>query len=78
MSKIQDVKETVYEHISGSDTVTITAAERWSITMIKNLKKRFPEQVEIICENADGSLLAHIPLDWMRIVPKKKTKTPNA
>lgn len=78
MSKIQDVKETVYEHISGSDTVTVTAAERWSITMIKNLKKRCPEQVEIICENADGSLLARIPFDWMRIVPKKKTKTPNA
>ena len=66
-----DFTETVYEHVSGNKTFTVTAAERWSKTMIKRLKERYPDEVEITAENNDGSLVAHIPTDWMRIVPKR-------
>jgi len=67
---VEEVKETVYEHISGGETFTITAAERWSVSVLRRLKEKYPAQVEIICTNPDGSLLAHVPADWMRIVPK--------
>lgn len=64
--------ETVYEHTNGIDTFTVTAAERWSIRMIKKLAEQYKDEVVIVHENADGSLVAHIPLSWMRISPKKK------
>ena len=64
--------ETVYEHIKGSDTFTVTAAERWSIGMIRRLKEKYPDQVDIRYINQDGSVLAHLPIEWMRIVPKKR------
>ena len=66
------MNETVYEHIQGNDTFTVTAAERASIGMIRRLKEKHPDEVEIVVENEDGSILAHLPYSWMRIVPKKK------
>ena len=65
------MKETVYEHIDGNDTFTVTAAERWSIGMIKRLAERFPERVDIVAENDDGSIVAHVPFEWMKIKPKR-------
>ena len=66
------MSETVFEHIRGNDTFTVTAAEPWSVGMIRRLQAKHPDQVEIICTNQDGSLLAHLPFEWMRIVPKRE------
>ena len=66
------MSETVFEHIRGNDTFTVTAAEPWSVGMIRRLQAKHPDQVKIICTNQDGSLLAHLPFEWMRIVPKKR------
>lgn len=65
-------KETIYEHISGADYFTVTAAERWSVGMIKRLKEKSPDSVEIVAENKDGSIVARFPQEWMRISPKRK------
>lgn len=67
-----EIKETVYEHESGKDTFTITAAERWSISMVRKLKEKHPGEVQIVAENSDGTLLARMPYSWMRITPKRK------
>lgn len=67
-----ELDETIYEHFRGDDTVTVTAAERWSIAMCKRLQRKYPDQVEIDHINKDGSMVVHIPFEWMRIVPKKK------
>ena len=66
-----EINETVYDHIKGRDTVTVTAGEQWSVNMVRRLKAQRPDEVEIVAENKDGSVLAHIPLSWMRIVPKR-------
>lgn len=66
------MRETVYEHIGGDETMTITAEERWSVNMIRKLKAKYPDKVTITYENYDGSLVAHMPAEWMRIVPKRE------
>lgn len=74
---MREIQETVYEHASDRSTFTVTAAESWSRAMVLRLKKKCPDEVEIVCENDDGSILAHLPLEWMRIVPKRRdTLTP--
>ena len=65
------VRETVYEHAAGSATFTVSAAERWSAAMLNRLAAEHPDEVEITARNQDGSLVAHVPLAWMRIVPKR-------
>ena len=67
-----EIHETVYEHMSGNPTFTVTAEERWSCGMIRRLSEKYPEEVKIIAQNQDGSILAHLPFEWMRIVPKRK------
>ena len=66
------MRETVYEHLDGGETFTVTAAERSSVAMLRRLKAAHPDEVEIVAENADGSVMAHLPYTWMRIVPKRK------
>lgn len=69
---MSELTETNYEHIKGGETFTVTAAEQWSIAMVRRLKEKYPDQVEIAYVNKDGSLLARMPFDWMRIVPKRR------
>lgn len=66
------IRETVYEHAAGSPTFTVSAVERWSVTMLSRLAAEHPDEVEITSRNQDGSLVAHVPFEWMRIVPKRK------
>lgn len=40
--------------------------------MIKRLKEKYPDEVDIQHTNKDGSIVAHIPIEWMRILPVKK------
>lgn len=63
--------ETCTDHVKGEDFFTVTAAETWSIAMVKRLKAKYPEEVEIRITNPDGSMVARLPFSWMRIVPKK-------
>ena len=65
--------ETCTDHVRGEGFFTITAAETWSIAMVKRLKAKYPEEVEIRITNPDGSVVARFPFAWMRIVPKRKT-----
>lgn len=68
------MKETIYEHADGNDTFTVTAAERWSVGMIRRLAEKHPGEVDITAENEDGSIVAHVPASWMRIIPKRSVE----
>ena len=65
------IRETVFEHEDGRDTATITAAEQWSVALMKKLAAEHPEEVSIY-ENKDGSIFAHVPWKWMKLVPPRK------
>ncbi len=39
---------------------------------IKKLAAERPEECEIVAENQDGSLCAHIPVAWIKINPAKQ------
>lgn len=66
------LNETCYDHVKGEKFFTMTAAETWSIAMVKRLKDKHPDSVDIRHTNPDGSMVVRMPFDWMRVVPKKK------
>lgn len=68
---MQEVRETIYEHQSGESVFTVSTQERAFISMLRKLKERRPEEVEIIAENSDGSLVAKLPVTWMKIRPPR-------
>ena len=34
--------------------------------------EEYPNDIELIAENQDGSILVHLPAAWLKIRPKKK------
>jgi len=65
------MSETVFEHLSGEETFTITAEEKWSINRIYRLKEKHPDDVKILFTNEDGSLLAQVPYKWIKVRPPR-------
>lgn len=45
---------------------------RFKTTRIKKLAAECPEECEILAENKDGILLAHIPVEWVKIIPPRQ------
>lgn len=70
-----DIQETAIEHCLGDTYATVTAAEGTTVRMIRKLAAAHPTDVQIIAENNDGSLLAHVPWRWVKIsAPRKMTE----
>jgi hypothetical protein len=70
---MNEIYETVYDHVSGEDYCTATATERWSKNMFNKLKEKYPNAVTIKAVNPDGSMVVQFPYSWFpKIRPKKK------
>lgn len=59
--------ENVIEWLKNSKVATVTLSQGKYITKIKKLAKQYPNEVEILKENADGSMLCHIPTSYIKI-----------
>ena len=57
-----EIKENVIEWITNDKTITVSLTQKRYINRVKMLAEKHPEDVEIVAENADGSLCAHLPL----------------
>ena len=66
------VTENVIEWLYGDKTVTLTLTTGRLKNKVLKLKEEYPEEVEIIRKNDDGSILAHLPLKWIKISPPRK------
>ncbi len=64
--------ENVIEWIKDQQRATLTLSQRRTITKVKRLAARYPDQCQIVAENKDGSICAHIPVSWVKISPPKK------
>ncbi len=63
------VNENVIEFLRDHERATVTFSQGRYKTRIRNLAKQRPEECQIVAENKDGSLCAHIPTSWIRINP---------
>ena len=59
---MDDIKETAWDHLSGEKTATLSTSEKKWIRMIESLKEKYPDQVDIRCRNADGSIVVRLPV----------------
>lgn len=63
--------ENCIEWIKGQPGATLTLSQGRYISRIKKLATEWPEDCQIIAENTDGSVCAHIPVTWVKINPPK-------
>lgn len=61
-----DVRENVIEWLNGEDTITATLNQVRYINKVKKLAIKYPDLVQILVENKDGSIVAHLPLKALK------------
>ena len=61
--------ENVIEFLENQQRATVTFSRGRYKTRIRKLAKSRSEECQIMAENADGSLCAHIPVAWIKINP---------
>lgn len=66
------IRETVFDHVAGENFVTVSTSESTWISRLQKLKANYPDDISIRHINTDGSLIAQIPKDWLKVKPKKK------
>lgn len=55
------------EFYTEYDTATVSFHKKKYINRILQLKEKYPDKVEIVAENNDGTLCARIPYSWVKI-----------
>ena len=67
--------ENVIEWIENDKVATITLSQRGQISKIRKLAEEHPEDVQILHNNADGSICAHIPVSYIKFrAPRELTE----
>lgn len=62
-----NVTENVIEFRLNEGTATVTFCQPRFITKIRKLAEKYPDECQITHENKDGSIVAHIPVKWIKI-----------
>lgn len=69
------VIENVIEFLVNQKIATVTLSQKKYINRVRKLAKDFPEACQIVADNQDGSIMAHIPTRWIRINPSSTPLT---
>ena len=67
MNDFMSCQDNTIEFLKNSPIATVTFSQGKYITKIRKLAKRFPDECQITHENQDGSIVAHIPVKWIKI-----------
>ncbi len=61
--------ENMIEFLENEERATVTFSQGRYKTRIRKLAKERPKECQVVAENPDGSLCAHIPVTWIKINP---------
>ena len=64
--------ENCIEWIRNSKTATLSFSQKRYVTKIKRLAEKYPDEIQIVYENNDGSIIAHIPVSAIHISIRKR------
>lgn len=71
-TSVDRCKENVIEFLENQERATVTFSQRRYISKIRKLAADHPKECEIVAENKDGSICAHIPVAWVKIIPPRQ------
>jgi len=59
--------ENVIEFLRDEKTASVTFCQGRYVSRIKKLATKYPDECQIVRENRDGSILAHVPVSWVKV-----------
>ena len=69
-NKMDSCQENCIEFLTNQKVMCVSFSQKKWVNRINKLAKDHPE-VEIVAENTDGSVTAHVPISWLKISPKR-------
>jgi hypothetical protein len=71
---MSNFNETACDYLSCDKHATFCSSETKWINKILKLAEQYPDEVEIqvLPENNQGMILAHVPKNWFKLAPKHK------
>lgn len=66
------MNENVIEWLNNDSEVTVTLNQRRYISKVKKLQEKNPDEVRIVAENKDGSIVAKLPIKYIKISAPRK------
>jgi hypothetical protein len=66
------MNENVIEWLNNDNEVTVTLNQRRYISKVKKLQEKNPDEVRIVVENKDGSIVAKLPIKYIKISAPRK------
>ena len=67
------MNEFAIEWINGSDYAGVTVPSGTALkSKLLRLAEKNSDEVKIVVENKDGSMFAHVPVNYIKISPPKK------
>ena len=66
------MNENVIEWLNNDNEVTVTLNQRRYISKVKKLQEKYPDEVRIVVENKDGSIVAKLPIKYIKISAPRK------
>lgn len=66
-----DISENNIEWYTGDKTVTLSFSQKKYVSKILKAAKDNSD-IDIVAQNEDGSICAHVPLSWIKISPPRK------
>lgn len=73
----REIKEMNVNYVDFDDLVSVTAYETKMIKTLRKLAEDHPEEVKIVAENMNGTIVAHLPKKYCRIRFTDKKKSMN-
>lgn len=64
--------ENAIEFIKDGERATVSFSQGRFKGRTRKLAAQRPEECQVVAENKDGSLCAHIPVSWIRIIPPRE------
>lgn len=66
-----EFSETVIDHLVGDDWCGVSTGEMRIRNRLEHLAEKYPDKVERIDKNADGTVYYHVPFTWIKINPPR-------
>lgn len=67
-----NVNENVIEFLKVQKRATLTFSQGRYVSKAKKLAESHPDECQVVAENKDGSICAHVPVRWIKIIPPRE------
>ena len=72
MKTIDITVDNCMEWITGQKRGAVTFSQRKWVAKLLQYAEKYPDDIEIVAQNSDGSVFAHVPISWFKFSPPRK------